>query len=204
MASEKNNNISKFSNSLTEFLINAMADRHSEARHIAQRLNNLKVYMDPLKVTEPHFFVSIGISEACYNLDSGKKMDGSLGPEDAYVSRWAGRSNIASALKAHWKKLLDAAHDEEEQEEAVKKALDMIPTMKDDKTVSNTGTDDLDGELDIDMMGTGRSKFKRNRGKRRYLYKGELIDLTPEEYAALLEADALAEQEGNNSQDDDF
>jgi hypothetical protein len=198
MAPEKSTNISKFTNSLMEFLINAMADRHSEARHIAQRLNNLKVYMDPLKVTEPHFFVSIGISEACYSIETGKKMDGSLGPEDGYVSRWAGRSNIASELRAHWKKLLDAAHEEDEQEEAIKKALDMLPTRKD------AGPEEMeeDDDLGIDMMGTGRSKFKRDRGKRRYLYKGELLDLTPEEYAALLEADALAEEENPNSDSD--
>ena len=198
MAPEKSTNISKFTNSLMEFLINAMADRHSEARHIAQRLNNLKVYMDPLKVTEPHFFVSIGISEACYSIETGKKIDGSLGPEDGYVSRWAGRSNIANELRAHWKKLLDAAHEEEEQEEAIKKALDMIPTRKD----AGPEEIDEDDDLGVDMMGTGRSKFKRDRGKRRYLYKGELLDLTPEEYAALLEADALAEEENPNSDSD--
>ena len=202
MADAKNTNISKFSNSLTEFLVNAMADRHSEARHIAQRLNNLKVYMDPLKITEPHFFVSIGISEACFNIDTGKKMDGSLGPEDGYVSRWASRSNIASALRAHWKKLLDDAQAEDDQEEAVKKALDMIPTMKDDNTMSTAEDDEL--EVDIDMMGTGKSKFRRDRGKRRYLYKGELLDLTPEEYAALLEADALAEGKSDNYNPEDI
>ena len=198
MAQEKSTNISKFTNSLMEFLINAMADRHSEARHIAQRLNNLKVYMDPLKVTEPHFFVSIGISEACYSIETGKKMDGSLGPEDGYVSRWAGRSNIANELRAYWKKLLDSAQDEE-QEEAVKKALDMIPTRKE------VGPQEVEEEddLGVDMMGTGRSKFKRDRGKRRYLYKGELLDLTPEEYAALLEADAL-EAEQNKDFDSDI
>lgn len=200
MTKEKNSNISKFTNSLMEFLINAMADRHSEARHIAQRLNNLKVYMDPLKVTEPHFFVSIGISEACYSIETGKKMDGSLGPEDGYVSRWAGRSNIASELKAYWKKLLDTAQQEEEQEEAIKKALDLIPTRKD---TEQQGIDE-DDDLGIDMMGTGRSKFKRDRGKRRYLYKGELLDLTPEEYAALIEADALAAAEEEENQNSDF
>ena len=186
---EKNSNITKFSNSLTEFLINAMSDRHSEVRHIAQRLNNLKVYMDPLKVTDPHFFVSIGISEACYSIETGKKMDGSLGPEDGYVSRWAGRANIFSALKAHWKKLLDAAQQEEEQEEAVRKALDMIPTMDNQKPEADIEGEEDEDDLGFEMMGTGRSKLNRYKGKRKYYYKGELISLTPEEYAALLEQD---------------
>lgn len=199
MGKEKNANITKFANSLTEFLINAMADRHSEARHIAQRLNNLKVFMDPLKITEPHFFVSLGISEACYSIESGKKMDGSLGPEDSYVSRWAGRSNIYAALKAHWKSLLDTADHEEAEEEAVKKALDMIPTRKDAGPQTIDGEEDL--EVDISMMDTGRSRFKNTKGKRRYLYKGELLDLTPEEYAALLEADALEEAARDDESD---
>ncbi len=51
----KTNSISKFSNSLVEFLINSLTDKHGNARAVAQKYNNLKVYMDPAKITTPHF-----------------------------------------------------------------------------------------------------------------------------------------------------
>ena len=188
---EKSRNISKFSNSLIEYLINAMADRHSEVRYIAQRLNNLKIFMDPFKQSEPHFFVSIGISEACYDIETGRKIDGSLGPEDSYVSRWAMRSNINGELKNYWKKLLEMTKEEEEllsaQEDSVTKAIDAIPMRKE-----MSAPDEIDEESGVEMMGTGTIRY-RNRGKRRYLYKGDFIELTPDEYAALLAADAEAE-----------
>ena len=172
---EKNNNISKFSNSLTDFLVDAMTDRHSDARHIAQRLNNLKVFMDPIKIREPHFFVSIGISEACYSIETGKKLDGSLGPEDSYVTRWAGRSNINNELKNHWKNILDAVELDAE-EDATKKAIDAIKMRPEEK----------DESLAVDMTGTGISRVRpSSRGKRRYYYNGEILHLTPAEFAAL-------------------
>ncbi len=70
----KTNSISKFSNSLVEFLINSLTDKHGNARAVAQKYNNLKVYMDPAKITTPHFFVSVGISEACFAIEDGKKI----------------------------------------------------------------------------------------------------------------------------------
>ena len=180
---EKKSNISKFSNSLTDFLVNAMTDRHSDARHIAQRLNNLKVFMDPIKIREPHFYVAIGISEACYSIETCKKIDGSLGAEDGYVIRWAGRSNINNELKAHWKNILDAVELDAE-EDATKKAIDAIKLRPDDK----------DESFAVDMTGTGlgSSRYK-NRGKRRYYYKGEILNLTPDEFAKLQAEDAIVD-----------
>ena len=175
----RSNNITKFANSLTEFLINAMADKHTDARHIAYRYNNLKVFMDPLKVTEPHFFVSLGISEACFDIEGGKKLDGGLGPEDGYVSRWASRTNIYNELKNHWKLILEAANVADE-EDATKKANAALRLRR---------AETLDEDLDVDMTGTGISRVKqsdfRGKRKRRYFYKGEFYNMTPEEFAAM-------------------
>ena len=71
--------ITKFENSLKEFLINAMADKYGDAHSYAYRYNNLKVYMDPKREDEPHFYVQIGISEACFAILAGKKLEGGLG-----------------------------------------------------------------------------------------------------------------------------
>ena len=59
----------------------------------------LKLHMDPMKVSDPHFFVSLGISEACYDIESAKKIDGGLGPEEEYVLKWAGNQIFITSLK---------------------------------------------------------------------------------------------------------
>lgn len=152
----KQNSISKFANSLTEFLINAMADKYSDAKHYAYRYNNMKVFMDPQKTPEPHFYVSLGISEACFSIEEGKKIDGGLGPEDGLVARWASRTNIYNELKNHWKTITEALAAEMED--------DM--TKKSDAVVRLRRAEREDTDLSVDMTGTGIDKQKRTLSKR--------------------------------------
>lgn len=159
----KTNSISKFSNSLVEFLINSLTDKHGNARAVAQKYNNLKVYMDPAKITTPHFFVSVGISEACFAIEDGKKLDGSLGYEDGYVVRWAGRSNIHNELEAFWKALKDAisAMDKDEGDGKSTEAL-----------IQSKLAEAANDSMKVDMTGTGIDKTKRSeydRKKKSYL-----------------------------------
>ena len=109
----KTASINKFANSLTDYLIDAIADRHSNPRAVAYRYKNLKVYMDPQKIADPHFFVFIGISEACFTIEGCKRIEGALCREDAYITRWAGRPNIYKDLKQHWQELKTAISDTE-------------------------------------------------------------------------------------------
>ena len=90
----KTNSIAKFDNSLTEYLINALTDKYGDTVYYTHRYHNLKVFMNPREIPEPHFFVALGISQACFSLSSGKKLNGGLGEEDGYVKRWAERTNI--------------------------------------------------------------------------------------------------------------
>lgn len=168
----KTNSISKFSNSLVEFLINSLTDKHGNARAVAQKYNNLKVYMDPAKITTPHFFVSVGISEACFAIEDGKKLDGSLGYEDGYVVRWAGRSNIHNELEAFWKALKDAiaAMDKDEGDGKSTEAL-----------IQSKLAEAANDSMKVDMTGTGIDKTKRSeydRKKKSYLkrFKNKKID----------------------------
>ena len=188
----KTNNITKFANSLTDFLIDSMTDKHTDARHIAYRYNNLKVYMDPMKVSDPHFFVSLGISEACYDIESAKKIDGGLGPEDGLVTRWAGRSNIYNELKNHWKVVLEAS-SLDDSEDATKRASAALRLRR---------AEMADEELDVDMTGTGISRTKRSgskSNKRKYYYNGKTYILTPEEFSRL-----KSEEENNMFPETDF
>lgn len=149
--------ITKFENSLKEFLINAMADKYGDAHSYAYRYNNLKVYMDPKREDEPHFYVQIGISEACFAILDGKKLEGGLGAEDGYVKRWSDRSNINNELKNHWKVIKEAIAAEEE-EDATKKSSAITALRR--AEASQT-------ELNVDMTGTGIDKTKREELERK-------------------------------------
>lgn len=149
--------ITKFENSLKEFLVNAMADKYGDAHSYAYRYNNLKVYMDPKREDEPHFYVQIGISEACFAILDGKKLEGGLGAEDGYVKRWSDRSNINNELKNHWKVIKEAIAAEEE-EDATKKSSAITALRR--AEASQT-------DLNVDMTGTGIDKTKREELERK-------------------------------------
>lgn len=161
--------ITKFENSLKEFLINAMADKYGDAHSYAYRYNNLKVYIDPKREDEPHFYVQIGISEACFAILDGKKLEGGLGAEDGYVKRWSDRSNINNELKNHWKVIKEAIAAEEE-DDATKKSSAITALRR--AEASQT-------ELNVDMTGTGIDKTKREeleRKKKRFVGLKKDID----------------------------
>ena len=153
----KANSISKFDNSLTEFLINVMSDKYGDAKSYAYRYNNLKVYMEPKKVAEPHFFVCIGISEACFAIMDGKKLEGGLGTEDGYVKRWDDRTNIKKELENHWKILKEAIAAEQE-EDATKKSTAAVKLRRAEAAQDN---------LDVDMTGTGIDRAKKEELERK-------------------------------------
>lgn len=159
----KTNSISKFACSLVEFLINALADKHGNARAVAQKYNNLKVYMDPAKISTPHFYVSVGISEACFAIDGGKKIEGSLGYEDGYVVRWASRSNIHNELEAFWQILKDAIGATDESKGGGKSSGALIQSK-----LAETAND----AMKVDMTGTGidrSKKYEYDRKKKKFL-----------------------------------
>ena len=161
--------ITKFENSLKEFLINAMADKYGDAHSYAYRYNNLKVYMDPKREDEPHFYVQIGISEACFAILDGKKLEGGLGAEDGYVKRWSDRSNINNELKNHWKVIKEAIAAEEEEDS----------TQKSSAITALRRAEASQTELNVDMTGTGIDKTKREefeRKKKRFVGLKKDID----------------------------
>lgn len=156
--------IAKFTNSLTEYLLNVMADKYSDVKSFAYRYNNLKVYMDPLRVSEPHFWVVIGISEACFAIDTAKKIEGSLGNEDGYVMRWCSRPNIWGELKNHWKLVKDAA-TAETADDVHKKSIAIVELER-----TETSNDKL--KVDITATGIDRTKrLERERKKRLKTFK---------------------------------
>ena len=71
-------------------------------KHIIWRYNNLKLSMDIAKDSTPHVVVTVGMSEAKYNIKMGEKMEGGLGPDDKYVQRWFNNTNTIPALMECW------------------------------------------------------------------------------------------------------
>lgn len=94
--------IRAFENSLRDYLINIQTDSYNSNNKIEYKYNNLKVYMNPKKTSVPHFWVSVNISAACYQIDPLEKIDGSMGSDERFVMMWAGRPNINGELKKHW------------------------------------------------------------------------------------------------------
>lgn len=94
--------IRAFENSLRDYLINIQTDSYNSNNKIEYKYNNLKVYMDTKKTSVPHFWVSVNISAACYQIDPLEKIDGSMGSDERFVMMWAGRPNINGELKKHW------------------------------------------------------------------------------------------------------
>ncbi len=64
-----------FENSLRDFLIDEMADATNTPQALAYQFNNLKVYIDPRKTPEAHFYVSVRLSEVCYDIENLKKIN---------------------------------------------------------------------------------------------------------------------------------
>lgn len=149
--------ISKFDNSLIEFLIKAMSDKYGDTKSHAYRYNNLKVSMDPRAISDPHIFVTVGISEAVFSIIDGKKMEGGLGPEDGYVKRWIERTNINKELMSHWKLLKDAI-TAEESEDLNKKASAVSRLRR---------AEAANVDLGVDMTGTGINTTKREELERK-------------------------------------
>jgi hypothetical protein len=83
---------------LQEYIIRSQQDAHNQTNMNVTKYNNLKLKMDT-KIHYPHVIICIGISEATFNIADGTKTDGGLGPDEKYVRKWLGGSNIISDLK---------------------------------------------------------------------------------------------------------
>ena len=91
-----------FENSLRDYLINVQSDSYNTNGKVEYKYNNLKVYMEPKKTSVPHFWVSVNISAACYQIDPLEKIDGSMGGDERFILLWASRPNINGELRKHW------------------------------------------------------------------------------------------------------
>lgn len=85
------------------FLIQEQSDAHSARNVNLAKYNNIKIWMDISKYSEPHFYIRISISEAVFSLKDCAKLNGGLGYEERFVIKWFGRMGIKDKLRELWK-----------------------------------------------------------------------------------------------------
>ncbi len=92
--------LSELSRSLKEFIAESQ-DAHTSGDIKKYRYNNLKIDIsDPRTTKTPQIIVTIGMSEAAFNVATGEKLSGGLGPDERYVLRWMDRGSNREELNA--------------------------------------------------------------------------------------------------------
>lgn len=137
---------------LQSYIINSqLSDKRNQHGVSKSRYNNLKLSINTT-LQYPNIVVSIGISEATYNIEDGTKTDGSLGPDEKYVYKWIGNPYIEPALQELYlaaTELVDLKEEQEElQEELQEEYEDKLKSLSEGSA----------GESDIDVRQPRRKK----------------------------------------------
>lgn len=97
--------LNELADELKAYIVEQHSDAHNKGNMRTGRYNNLKLSMDIVKNSTPHVVVNMGMSEAEFNIRSGEKINGSLGPEEKYTQKWFSKSSTLPALNECWKAL---------------------------------------------------------------------------------------------------
>lgn len=98
---------------LQEYIIKSQQDAYNSKNMNITKYNNLKLRMET-KLHYPNIIITIGISEATFNIKEGTKTDGSLGPDERYVKKWLGNSSVIADLKEIYIAMSDLIKAEDE------------------------------------------------------------------------------------------
>lgn len=95
--------LNELSRELRDFVIELQSDAHNITGFKKYRYNNLKIeVLDPRITPFPQVKITIGMSEAIFNLVNLEKLSGGLGPDERFVIRWFGRGTNLMELKEAW------------------------------------------------------------------------------------------------------
>ncbi len=90
--------LSELSRSLKEFIAESQ-DAHTSGDIKKYRYNNLKIDIsDPRTTKIPQVIITIGMSEASFDIMTGEKISGGLGPDEKYIFRWLDRGSNRGEL----------------------------------------------------------------------------------------------------------
>ena len=88
--------------SLKNFIIQEQSDAHNTRSMNVAKYNNVKIWMDIAKNSDPHFIVRISISEAIFSLKDGLKINGGLGYEERFIQKWFNRMGTKQKIQELW------------------------------------------------------------------------------------------------------
>lgn len=89
---------------LKDMIEDMQSDAHNASSFSRHRYNNLKIEIPESSTARmPIFKISIGISEATYNIKTLEKISGSLGQDEKYINKWLKNSTVVMDLKEAWK-----------------------------------------------------------------------------------------------------
>jgi len=104
----------RYENMLREYIIEQQSDSYNVRNINFQRYNNLKVFMTPSRDRNPHIWIRIGISEACFLIEDGSVITGSIGQDTKYIPKWLNKSGIREELMSTWEEANKVEYEEEE------------------------------------------------------------------------------------------
>ncbi|MBR2526728.1 hypothetical protein IKE67_09710 [bacterium] len=105
----------RYENMLREFIIEQQSDSYNRGNINYQRYNNLKIYMMPSKNKNPHIWIRIGISEACFLIEDGSTIVGSIGRDQKFIPKWLNKSGIREELMETWVQANKVTSEEEDK-----------------------------------------------------------------------------------------
>ncbi len=91
---------------LKALIIELQSDAHNQSNLRVARYNNLKLLMEPERNHNPHVVVDFSMSDAEFDIKTGQKINGGLGPDERYVLRWFNKAGTLAALQETWKVIL--------------------------------------------------------------------------------------------------
>ena len=90
------------------------SDPHNQNNLRVERYNNLKLLMEPNNNHNPHVIVDFSMSDAEFDIKTGQKINGGLGPDERYVLRWFNKSGTLTALQETWQVIVKNGGKEKE------------------------------------------------------------------------------------------
>ena len=87
---------------LKEYILDCLNDPRAKVKVKPFSYNSLNVSMDADREITPHVIVSLNMSEAIFNIHTGRKITGGLGPDERYVLKWLERGYTKQKLYETW------------------------------------------------------------------------------------------------------
>ena len=98
--------LNEHASDLKKYIVELQSDGHNDGSVRVERYNNLKLSMEPNSNHNPHVIIDLSMSAAEFDIKTGQKQNGGLGPDERYVIRWLGKSGILPALLETWRVII--------------------------------------------------------------------------------------------------